>query len=97
MSSEVMDCFVRIRGFMFERVYTNPIAKGQEGKAQEMVGILYQYYLEHFDLLPDYLKALRDRGERIESLVCDYVSSMTDRFAVARFEEIFVPKSWQVI
>ena len=71
--------------------------KGQEGKAQEMVGILYQYYLEHFDLLPDYLKALRDRGERIESLVCDYVSSMTDRFAVARFEEIFVPKSWQVI
>ena len=97
MSPEVEEAFVELRRFMFERVYTNHIAKSQEGKAQEMVGILYQYYLEHSELLPPYLMSLLERGERIERLVCDYVSSMTDRFAVARFEEIFVPKSWQVI
>lgn len=97
MSEEVGNAFIELRRFMFERVYTNPIAKNQEGKAQEMVGILYQYYLEHRKLLPEYLLKLMDRGERIERLVCDYVSSMTDRYAVTKFEEIFVPKSWQVI
>ena len=97
MSPEVWQAFLALRQYMFEAVYTNPIAKGQEGKAQEMVTILYQYYMEHFELLPDYLKDLRKLGEPVERLVCDYISSMTDRYAIARFEEIFVPKSWQVL
>ena len=55
---------------------------------------LYEYYLKHFDLLPPELKALHDKGDSRERVVCDYVGAMTDRYAVAQYEELFIPKSW---
>ena len=98
MSDEVYDAFHKLRRFMFDRVYTNPIAKGQEGKVEDMIKFLYEYYIGHQDLLPEYLRNIRDRGEATgERIVCDYVSSMTDRYAVSVFEEVFVPKSWAVL
>ena len=96
MSPEVENAFHELRKFMFERVYTNPIAKGQEGKVEDMIKILYQYYVDHIDKLPDYLKRMMDQGTEKERAVCDYVSSMTDRYAVAVFEEIYIPRSWNV-
>ncbi len=97
MSPEVDNAFHKLRKFMFERVYTNPIAKGQEGKVEDMIKILYQYYVDHIDKLPDYLKRMMDKGTEKERAVCDYVSSMTDRYAVAVFEEIYIPRSWAVL
>ena len=97
MSDEIYDAFHKLRKFMFERVYTNPIAKGQEGKVEQMIKILYHYYLEHVDLLPDYLKNMMDKGETKERIVCDYVSSMTDRYAIAVFEEVYIPHTWGVL
>ncbi len=94
MSDEIYDAFHKLRKFMFERVYTNPIAKGQEGKVEDMIKILYGYYLEHIDKLPTTIKKMMDEGETKERAVCDYVSSMTDRYAVAVFEGIYVPRSW---
>ncbi|WP_026499191.1 deoxyguanosinetriphosphate triphosphohydrolase [Butyrivibrio sp. WCD2001] len=96
MSEEVHEALMALRAFMFKSVYTNPKAKNQEGKAENLVKILYQYYMDHEDLLPDYLKRLMDSQPK-EKLVCDYISSMTDRFAIARFQEYFVPKSWNVL
>ncbi|WP_029231552.1 deoxyguanosinetriphosphate triphosphohydrolase [Butyrivibrio sp. VCB2006] len=97
MSDEVFDAFHKLRKFMFERVYTNPVAKSQEGKVEDMIKILYQYYLDHIDMLPPYLKTMLEEGAAKERLVCDYVSSMTDRYAVAVFEEVYVPRSWGVL
>ena len=96
MSDEVRDALMALRAFMFENVYTNPVAKNQEGRAENLIQTLYHYYLEHEELLPEYLKKLMDSQPR-EKLVCDYISSMTDRFAIARFQEYFVPKSWNVL
>ena len=63
-----------------------------------MIKILYKYYVDHVDRLPDYLKNMEERKEASrERIVCDYVSSMTDRYAVAVFEEVFVPRSWAVL
>lgn len=97
MSDEVYSAFHRLRKFMFEKVYTNPVAKSQESKVEDMIKILYHYYLEHIDKLPDYLKRMMDEGTEKERAVCDYVSSMTDRYAVAVFEEVYVPRSWAVL
>ncbi|MCR4758163.1 MAG: deoxyguanosinetriphosphate triphosphohydrolase [Butyrivibrio sp.] len=97
MSPEVNDAFFKLRTFMFDRVYTNPIAKGQEGKVEEMVKILYQYYLEHIEKLPDYLQNMLETGETKERIVCDYVSSMTDRYSIAVFEEVYIPHTWGVL
>ncbi len=97
MSTEVETAFFDLRSFMFKNVYTNPVAKGQEGKAEKLIQILYKYYMEHEELYPDYLMKLMEAGQPKEKIVCDCISAMTDRFAIARFHEYFVPKNWQVL
>ncbi len=97
MSDEVYDAFNKLRKFMFERVYTTPIAKSQEGKVEDMIKTLYQHYVNHIDKLPEYLKRMMDEGTEKERAVCDYVSSMTDRYAVSVFAKEYIPKSWAVL
>lgn len=97
MSEEVAQAMKDLREFMFAEVYTNKIAKAEEAKAEQLVETLYGYYLDHIDDLPDYLKERMTKGDSKERVVCDYISSMTDRFAIARFQELFVPKAWAVL
>ncbi|MCR4587324.1 MAG: deoxyguanosinetriphosphate triphosphohydrolase [Lachnospiraceae bacterium] len=94
MSAEVEEAFLDIRKFMFANLYTNPQAKSEEGKAEVMVEILYDHYLKNMDKLPRDLLALRDKGDSDERLVCDHISGMTDHYAVAMYEDIFIPKGW---
>lgn len=94
MSEDTEKAMKELRAFMFEHVYNNKRAKSEEGKAENLVITLYQYYLNHFDLIPDELKVLCDKGDPKEQVVCDYISAMTDRFAIATYEEIYIPKCW---
>ena len=94
MSEPVAQAMGKLRQFMFERVYQNKEAKSEEEKAEILVQTLYNYYRRHLELLPqDYINLIR-RGEPEEKVVCDYIGAMTDRFAIARYEEIYIPKSW---
>lgn len=95
MSEPIREAMQNLRSFMFRRVYQNPEAKGEEGKAEILVETLYDYYLHHTDLMPGEYLLLMERGEPRERVVCDYISAMTDRYAIARYEEIYIPKSWQ--
>lgn len=95
MSPEVEEYFGRFRRFMFENVYTNPKAKGEEAKAMTLVESLYEHYIKNIDELPEYLKRRLDLGETEERIVCDHISSMSDRYAIARYNEIYIPKCWQ--
>lgn len=94
MSAEVEQAMKELRHFMFVHVYQNPKAKGEEGKAEELIETLYKHYLDHIQVMPDFLLDRLKTGEYKERIVCDYISSMTDRFVLAQYEEIFVPKSW---
>lgn len=94
MSTPVAVAMKKLREFMFERVYMNPEAKSEEKKAEMLMETLYKYYLKHIEVLPKDLLALMEQGEPKEKIVCDYVGAMTDRFAIATYEELFVPKSW---
>lgn len=97
MSEPVAEAMRKLRQFMFERVYTNPEAKSEEGKAEALVESLYEYYIRHLEKLPrEYLWLMGEKGESRERIVCDYVGAMTDRFAIAKYEEIFIPRSWHV-
>ncbi len=96
MSEEIAAAMQSLRDFMLERVYTNPVAKSEEGRAADLVKALYYYYMEHQDKLPELLRRLHEQGEQPERLVCDHISSMTDRYAIARFEELTIPKAWPV-
>lgn len=94
MSDQIGAVMMDMRRFMFERVYTNPVAKAEEHKAEELVKTLYDYFLTHTELLPRYLLEIMYRGESAEQVVCDHISSMTDRYATAVYEDVFVPKTW---
>lgn len=96
MSKEVQDAMYGLRGYLFQLVYTNPLAKGQDKKAIEMVKRLYQYCLEHPKELPEeYGRMIEDGTESIEQAVCDYVAGMTDNYAINKYMEWFVPKVWK--
>lgn len=94
MSPDVDLAMKALRGFMFERVYTNPEAKDQEGKAEDLVRTLYDYYETHFDEVPRLYQEIEERGASRYVAVCDYISSMTDRFAIAKYEDMYIPKCW---
>ena len=70
-----------LKDFMFDSVYTNPLAKGEEGKAQEMLRMLFDHYQDNPDELPADFQAIRAE-EGVERAVCDYIAGMTDPFAV---------------
>ncbi|MBO5281876.1 MAG: hypothetical protein J6B43_01915, partial [Lachnospiraceae bacterium] len=97
MSPPVAEAMKKLRGFMFERVYQNPVAKSEEGKAEILIETLFQYYLKHIDDLPGEYLNLISQGEPREKVVCDYVGAMSDRFAIAQYEEIYIPKSWIIL
>ena len=94
MSPEVDQALRALRRFMFDAVYSNPIAKSEEHKAEALVKTLYEHYMEHPDGLPKFFLELSFRGEPREQVVCDYISSMTDRFAIAVYDELYIPKCW---
>ena len=85
-----------LRSFMFEHVYTNPVAKSEETKAENVVKSLYAYFIDHGEKLPTEYRSVWER-EGIHTAVCDYISGMSDRFAIHLYTELFVPKSWQGI
>lgn len=94
MSKPVAQAMRQIREFMFENVYQNNIAKAEESKAEALIETLYDYYLMNFERLPEDLKALYEKGDPKEQLVCDYIGAMTDRYAISVYEEIYIPKVW---
>ena len=84
-----------LRSFMFERVYRNPIAKGEEQKARAMLQRLFEYYVPHPDALPeDFQPQMSFDG--LDRTVCDYIAGMTDKYAVDKYTEIFIPAGWNV-
>ena len=84
-----------LREFMFERVYRNPVAKGEETKAKDMLQRLYAYYVENPNAMPeDFQPQLSFDG--MERTVCDYIAGMTDNYAVFKYTELFSPSGWQV-
>ncbi|MDD2956159.1 MAG: deoxyguanosinetriphosphate triphosphohydrolase [Oscillospiraceae bacterium] len=96
MSAECLRAFHRLRDFMFEAVYTNPVAKGEEGKAEDVVKALYAYFVKYPEKLPTEYKAVGER-EGAHRAACDYISGMSDRYAIGVYSDLFIPKSWNVM
>ena len=83
-----------LRDFLFEAVYYNPVAKGEEAKAQTLLEELFRYFVKNPDKMsPFYFE--NTKNEPVERCVCDYISSMTDRFAIDTYKKLFIPAVWQ--
>ncbi len=93
LDSDVQAAFDILHEFMFERVYTNPVCKSEEGKAGQMIQMLYEFFVENPDELPNEFISIAWK-EGTERAVCDYIAGMTDSYAVTVFTKYFVPKAW---
>ena len=97
MSKDVEKAMFDLRAWMYKHVYTNQVAKSQEGKAEALVETLYYHFLTNLDKLPEEYQKLIALGETRERAVTDYISSMTDRYAVGLYNDLFIPIPWHVL
>ncbi len=97
MSQEVEKAMFSLRSYMFERVYTNPVAKSEEKKVEILIEQLYDYYIHHTEKLPSEFSALILLGETPERAVCDFIACMSDRYMVNLYKELMIPKAWSVV
>ncbi len=95
MTNEVLEAITKFRAFMFSTVYENPLVRDQLEKAQKILEALYNYYLEHPEVLDKEAGTIK-KDEPLEVRICDFISGMTDRYAINKFQEIFLPKEWHV-
>ena len=93
MSDEIEAATETLRQFMFDNVYFASKAKEEEVKAERMIRLLYEYYMNAPD---DIGMGARERVKEygIVQTVTDYIAGMTDRYALNVFKDIFVPKGW---
>ena len=93
MSDEILNATLALRSFLFEAVYENPRATAEFEKANGVLGGLW----EHLRARPEqFLDQATIAAEGLDAAARDFLAGMTDRYAVALFEEFFVPRSWSV-
>ena len=96
VGTEENEAFLALRDFMYATVYVDKTAKAEEQKVDKVIGELYEYYLAHVDQMSNFYVQLayQDNPERA---VTDYISGMSDEFAIRTFEDVFVPRKWHVL
>ncbi len=95
MDSATESAFLKLHDFMFSCVYSNPLAKAEEEKVDGFISGLYEFLLKNPDRLNGEYALVREQ-EGIERAVVDYIAGMTDHFAVATYNDIYVPKSFKL-
>ena len=87
-SEEIGKAMLRLRKFMFDRVYLGPEARSEHERVQRTLRGLFEHYLEH----PELVGADADGEEGEVQAVTDYVAGMTDRYAIASFRRLALPE-----
>ena len=94
MEPEIQLAADALREFLFENVYRNPVAKSEESKAKEMLMRLFEHYVRHPDRMP-LLYRRNCETESVERCACDFISGMTDRYAIEVYSDLYIPKVWR--
>ena len=95
MEKHIMDATFELRAFMFERVYNDITFKEEEKRADRMITALYEFYFDNLNQLPETYQNMLN-NESKETVLSDYISGMSDIYAINTFKEIFIPKNWKI-
>ncbi len=93
METTALNALESLRSYMFSNIYITAQTKSQEETVERMLSALYNYYYKNPSTLPELYQKLLESNS-IEQVVCDYVSSMSDRYAYNQFEKIFIPRTF---
>ena len=99
LSEDYLTAMMNLRAAMFRSVYIGSEAKKEEKKAEELVEALYLEFIRDPErFLPELYQGRLQRGEeKLETVVCDYIASMSDNFALQVYTDLFIPKRWTVM
>ena len=95
ISPDMQDVWVLFHNFMYENVYRNPVAKGEESKVENILRGIWEHYCRYPDRLPAEYRTIAQR-DGLERAVTDYVSGMTDDYAIYQYGQLFIPMAWSV-
>ena len=93
MQAEIMQATNSLRSFLFERVYMAKKFKEEEEKADRMISALYDYYRRSPENLPEFSKMQLENTD-LDTVICDYISGMSDGYVVSVFTSLFIPDKW---
>ena len=96
LDDEYENALKTLRTFMFTTLYQDKEAKQEEKKADRLIEFLFDYFMSGVGKMPVFYEKIANEEGR-EIAVCDYVAGMSDRYAIKLFNELIVPKSWQVL
>jgi dGTPase len=95
LSPQISFVFDTFLNFMYKNVYLNIKAKSEESKVFGIINAIFRYYQNAPDELPDEYRRV-SMQDGINRAVGDYISGMTDNYAVYVYEKLFVPEAWQI-
>lgn len=95
MSDSMWDTFMYFRDYMYSDIYVNPIAKSEEKKVDGIIQKLFEYYTSDISRFPGEFRDIAER-EGVERAAVDYISGMSDSFAVEKYSELFIPAAWSL-
>lgn len=93
MSPEGDETLLIFREFMFRRVYLSPALVPDRERGYNVVQMLYKYYMDHPEAIPAEWRLLADDDSQA---AVDYISGLTDNHAIALFQDLFVPRYWNL-
>jgi len=93
MSDRVLDAVLALRSFLFDAVYENSIATVEFKKATSILTGLWEKVREQ---PVTFLDARTIEREGLDAAARDFLAGMTDRYAVRLFEQLYIPKPWNV-
>ena len=95
MDKDTFKFYDMLHSYLYESVYLNPQAKSEESKVLGIIKGLYDYFMANPDKLSGEYRQISE-NEGTERAVVDYISGMTDHFAILTYTNIYVPKSWNL-
>lgn len=95
MSPEIWNAAEELRSFLFERVYNDKKIYAEEERAGRMFSCLYDFFKKRPEEIPDFYRSLLEKYD-IDTVICDYISSMSDGYAIKIFDDYFIPNNWKL-
>ncbi|WP_028264288.1 deoxyguanosinetriphosphate triphosphohydrolase [Atopobium fossor] len=94
MSTRVFEAMMELRAFLNEHIYTQSDAKVEEPKANQLIYVLFFYFVQHMEAIPAEYRI--HNQDKPEIQVADFIAGMTDRYAIRTFQSIMVPRAWRM-
>jgi len=96
ITEEVLTSILKLRDFLWDRVYENETVHQDFHKASKILKELYEYFMVHPDSFLSFIER-ESLYDSLERCICDFLAGMTDRYAFHLYERLYLPLPWMIV